>query len=128
MDTHPTWAALLERAVTQPGIVSSAYSQFDNYSLGNQLLAWGQCLARGLQPGPLATFPRWKELGRHVRRGERAIVLCQPVTMKRQPDVAEGVESGPEVLVRFTYRAGWFVLAQTDGVEVLPAGIPSWDA
>src|SRR4029453_17334107 len=123
-----SFADLLRSAVTDPGVVSSAYRQFHTYSIGNQLLAWGQCLARGLQPGPLATFPRWKELGRHVRRGERAIVLCQPATKKRPAEAAEGAESGPEVLVRFTYRAGWFVLAQTDGADLLPAEIPSWDA
>jgi antirestriction factor ArdC-like protein len=128
MDTHPTWAALLERAVSEPGVVSSAYSQFHQYSLGNQLLAWGQCLARGLQPGPLATFPRWKELARYVRRGERAIVLCRPVTIKRASDASEGADSGPEILVRFTYRPGWFVLAQTNGADVPAPEIPAWNA
>ena len=71
------------RAVNEPGIVSAAYRQFHNYSIGNQLLAWAQCLARGIQPGPMATFPKWKELGRYVRKGEKAITLCQPVTVKR---------------------------------------------
>ena len=53
--TPATFAALLRTAVTEPGTISTAYSAFHNYSLGNQLLALGQCLARGLQPGPLAT-------------------------------------------------------------------------
>ena len=78
-----SFADLLRSAVTDPGIVSGAYRQFHNYSIGNQLLAWAQCLARGIQPGPMATFPRWKELGRYVRKGEKAITLCQPVTVKR---------------------------------------------
>ena len=33
------WADLLQRAVSEPGILSTAYSQFHNYSLGNVLLA-----------------------------------------------------------------------------------------
>ena len=66
----PSFADLLASAVTEPGILSSAYQQFHNYSIGNQLLAWSQCLQRGMQPGPMATFPRWKELGRYVRKGE----------------------------------------------------------
>jgi integrase len=70
---HPSWAALLERAVSEPGIISSAYSQFHSYSLGNQLLAWSQCMQRGIPLGPLATFPRWKALGRYVRKGEKAL-------------------------------------------------------
>ena len=78
-----SFADLLRSAVTDPGVVSNAYQQFHTYSLGNQLLAWAQCLERGIQPGPMATFPKWKELGRHVRKGEKALVLCQPVTVKR---------------------------------------------
>jgi hypothetical protein len=37
----PSFSELLMQAVTEPepGIVSSAYSQFHNYSLGNQILA-----------------------------------------------------------------------------------------
>ena len=41
-----SFADLLRSAVTEPGIVSSAYRQFHNYSLGNQLFALGQCLDR----------------------------------------------------------------------------------
>src|SRR6185503_19029712 len=64
-----TFADLLRSAVSEPGIVSAAYRQFHSYSIGNQLLAWSQCLARDLQPGPLATFMGWKDKGRHVKRG-----------------------------------------------------------
>jgi hypothetical protein len=118
------FADLLERAVNEPGIVSAAYRQFHTYSLGNQLLAWGQCHARGLQPGPMATFPKWKELGRCVRNGEKAITLCQPVTVKRTADADD--ESG--IFTRFIHKPHWFVLAQTDGAEIEPVPIPSWDA
>ena len=86
----PSFAQLLESAVTEPGLISSAYRQLHHYSFGNQLLAWSQCMARGLQPGPLATYPRWKELGRHVRRGEKAITLCRPVTVKRTTTADDG--------------------------------------
>jgi antirestriction protein ArdC len=117
---------LLTRAVTEPGIVSTAYTAFHQYSLGNQLLALGQCVARGLEPGPLATFPHWRELGRHVRKGEKALMLCQPVTVKRKTDqkTVDGDEAG--VLTRFVYRLHWFTLAQTDGADVPPMALPSW--
>ena len=117
------FADQLERAVNDPGIVSAAYRQFHNYSLGNQLLAWGQCLARDLPPGPIATFPKWKELGRCVRKGEKAITLCQPVTVKRtaEPD------DQSRVFTRFIFKPHWFVLAQTDGAEIEPVPVPSWD-
>src|SRR6266699_1398822 len=86
----PTFANLLQQAVTEPGIISAAYRQFHSYSLGNQLLALEQCIARKIQPGPLATFPKWKGLGRYVRKGEKAITLCQPVTVKRTIEQEDG--------------------------------------
>jgi len=124
----PSFADLLRSAVTEPGILSSAYQQFHNYSIGNQLLAWSQCLQRGMQPGPMATFPRWKELGRYVRKGEKAITLCQPVTIKRPTETSDGEAGGVEILTRFVYRPHWFVLSQTDGADLPPVPIPSWDA
>jgi antirestriction protein ArdC len=116
----------LRSAVTDPGILSSAYRQFHHYSIGNQLLAWSQCLARGLQPGPLATYSRWRELGRQVRKGEKALTLCMPVTVKRARQADEADD--PDVFVRFVYRSHWFVLAQTDGQELAPMPIPDWDS
>src|SRR5258706_3230540 len=110
------FAELLEGAVTEPGIVSRAYHAFHSYSIGNQLLAWSQCLARDLQPGPLATFPRWKKLGRHVRKGEKAINLCQPVTIKRTTQGDDGTEQ-TDAYTWFVYRPHWFVLVQTESRE-----------
>jgi antirestriction protein ArdC len=123
----PSFADLLRSAVTEPGTISAAYRQFHNYSIGNQLLAWSQCLVRGIPPGPMATFPKWKELGRHVRKGEKAITLCQPVTVKRPADTDDET-SEPGAFTRFIYRPHWFVLAQTDGAEIQPTPIPTWHA
>ena len=84
MDTPNTnFSALLKDAITQPGSIMSAYSAFHNFSLGNQLLALFQCQLPGLELGPLNTFPRWEELGRHVKKGEKALTLCMPITVKR---------------------------------------------
>ena len=85
----PNWSALLVEAVTKPGPIMKAYSAFHCYSTGNQLLALLQCQMRGLQPGPINTFPKWKELGRYVKRGERALTLCMPITVKRRTDDAD---------------------------------------
>jgi antirestriction protein ArdC len=121
----PSFADLLNQAVTEPGITSSAYRQFHSYSIGNQLLAWAQCLERRLQPGPLATYPRWKELGRYVRKGEKALTLCMPVTVKRKAEQAETDEA--EVFTRFVYRPNWFTLAQTDGQPLAEQPMPAWN-
>ncbi len=76
----PKWSALLVEAVNKPGLIMKAYSAFHQYSVGNQLLALVQCHIRGLEPGPINTFPGWQALGRNVKRGERALVLCMPIT------------------------------------------------
>ena len=127
---NPRWADLLHHAVTEPGIISQAFSRFHAYSLGNQLLALLQCRSRGIAPGPIATFPRWKELGRHVRKGERALTLCMPVSVKRVERVERDGEQVEQesVATWFVHKNHWFVLAQTDGAEYTPEPIPGWDA
>ena len=129
--TNPTFAGLLRTAVDEPGTLSNAYQQFHTYSLGNQLLAMFQCQAKGLQPGPMATFPRWKELGRHVRKGEKALTLCMPITIKRRTESAadtDGADSESIAFTRFVYRSRWFVLTQTEGTELPEPSVPEWDA
>ena len=122
----PSFADLLRSAVTKPGIISAAYSQFHSYSIGNQILAWTQCQARGIQPGPIATFQRWKELGRYVRKGEKAMTLCMPVTVKRKLEDQDGTDE-QEVFTRFVYRNHWFMLVQTKGQELPPRLMPAWN-
>jgi antirestriction protein ArdC len=121
-----TFADLLQSAVNEPGILSKAYQAFHNYSIGNQLLAWSQCVQRGIQPGPIATFQRWKELGRHVRKGEKAITLCRPITVKRTSTAEDGTEE-TRAATWFVFKPFWFVLAQTDGQPLPEPEIPAWD-
>lgn len=130
------WAALLADAVSKPGLISDAYRRFWNYSVGNQLLALLQCHARGIETGPIHTFAGWKELGRSVRKGEKALTLCMPVTCRASPrqcvdnrTVGDGAERPPEVqtFTRFVYRRNWFVLSQTDGADYVPPELPEWE-
>ncbi|HUK32403.1 MAG TPA: ArdC family protein [Vicinamibacterales bacterium] len=120
-----TFVDLLHQAVTEPGIISRAYSAFHGYSLGNQILALVQCAQRGIAPGPMATFMGWKDKGRYVRKGEKAITLCMPVTCKRTIDTDEGDDTA--TFTRFVYRPNWFVVSQTDGQAVDPVSTPAWD-
>jgi hypothetical protein len=127
----PQFVDLLTRALTEPGVISHAYTAFHGYSIGNQILAFVQCAERGIPPGPIATFMGWKDKGRYVRKGEKALVLCMPVTCKRKPTVdqrtnSEGEEGKPETFTRFVYRPNWFVLSQTEGQAVEPLTIPAW--
>src|SRR5882762_5347194 len=101
-DSNPRWAELLHKAVTEPGIVSTAFSKFHSYSLGNQLLAFVQCERRGISPGPIGTFRRWKELGRYVKKGAKAITLCMRVTSKRTAE-RHNDETGKDEQVEIGY-------------------------
>jgi hypothetical protein len=126
-DTKPTerheeiqFRQLLDEAVRKPGTLMRAYSLFWNYSLGNQILALIQANRRGIALGPIASYNRWKELGRHVKRGEKAIELCMPVTCKRTvtEQGLDGNETETEITFkRFVFRRNWFMLSQTDGAE-----------
>jgi len=127
----PKWSALLVEAVNKPGMIMEAYSAFHSYSIGNQLLAMVQCQMRGLQPGPINTFPKWKELGRIVKRGERALILCMPITRKCRDEEAESNgddANGERTFTSFMHKARWFVISQTVGDEFTPPRLPEWEA
>ena len=131
----PDWSQLLVDAVNTPGVVSDAYCRFWNYSVGNQLLALLECLGRGLSPGPIHTFKGWLDLGRYVKKGEKAITLCMPVTVKGkqkgkdsgadEDDVEDSEEAGGRRTI-FVFRPHWFVLCQTDGAPYVPTELPEW--
>jgi hypothetical protein len=87
-------------------------------------MALVQCQQRGIEPGPIATFPGWIEKGRHVKKGERAIVLCMPLTFRNKERQSE---SEPEHFLSFAYKPRWFVLSQTEGDPVEPPVTPEWE-
>jgi len=120
----PQWSQMLREAVEVPGLLLKAYSSFHGYSIGNQLLAMVQCQTRGIEPGPISTFPGWIEKGRHVRRGEKALVLCMPLTFKNRDRKSD---DDPEHFLGFAYKPRWFVLSQTEGDPIEPPTIEAWD-
>ena len=135
METHtkpaldiPKWSALLVEAVNKPGLIMQAYTAFHQYSVGNQLLALVQCQMRGLEPGPINTFPGWQALGRNVKRGERALVLCMPITFRRRDKEANDEEANEgHTYTAFVHKPRWFVISQTIGEEFAPPTLPEWD-
>ena len=145
---HPEWSQLLIDAVAKPGIVSTAYSRFWNYSVGNQLLAArGNACARKLDPGPIHTFIGWKEL-RTVcsqgRAGHYAVHAGEPQAKDEQDEsvrsfpslkIGDGAcrtskewiiwhnsqrSNAPIKVTIFTYKPHWFLLSQTDGEDYVP--------
>ena len=113
----PDYEAWVREALEQPGKIHQAYSLFWEFSLGNQMLAMMQLP----KPEPIANFNKWKELGRHVKRGEKAIGLLMPVTRKKETE--DGQE---ENRTFFMLKHYWFGLSQTEGAEYTPPPIPGF--
>jgi hypothetical protein len=125
--------SILQVALTQPGVMNQAYRAFHNYSIGNQMLAAQQLFAKGLPLAPIASFNAWRTKGRFVKKGEKAISLFMPISVKRRADkdapadAAEAGEGGTFSL--FMLRRNWFSLNQTDGDEFIAETVtPAWDA
>ena len=62
----------------------------------------------------MATYPRWRALGRQVKKGEKAITLCMPITVKRKraDGVPEPATDEPrDVMTWFVCKPRWFVLS-----------------
>ena len=74
-DQTASFAKLQQSAISEPGKIHAAYSAFHGYSNGNQILALIQCAERGIAVGPIASFNKWKDRGRFVQKGQKAIAL-----------------------------------------------------
>src|SRR5271154_4368676 len=57
-------------------------ASFHTYSAGNCMLLALQCHQRGIEPQHVAGFRAWLNLGRCVRKGETALRILAPVTIK----------------------------------------------
>lgn len=122
---------LLTKALTEPGIISKAYSRFHRYSLSNQILAAIQLEERGMPLSPIASYRTWQKLGRTVQKGQKALALFMPITIQlKEPDEATGDEvTTGKTFTRFALKRNWFSLDQTEGEDYKEAlVIPSWDA
>src|SRR5882762_10276657 len=131
---HATWGELFYSAVHTPGKLLAAYTAFHNYSFGNALLALEQCIGRKIEPGPLNSYKGWLALKRQVRKGEKGLCLCMPVTYKKRLTSGSSVEStegaeesNEEMGQRFVFRSYWFVLAQPEGEALNDKPIPAFD-
>lgn len=123
MDNQTKWSDLLIQAVREPGLILKAYGAFHGYSLGNRIAAMCQCAQWGIQPGPINTYPGWLELNRQVKKGEKAIWLCMPLTRKKKDENGEA----QTVATNFMWKPRWFVLSQTEGETIEPQATPAWD-
>lgn len=124
----PTFAQLLDDAVTMPGTISAAYRAFHNYSLGNMMAASSQLAARNIPLGPIASFMSWKDKGRAVKKGAKAIALCMPITCKGSKENALG-ETEAFSFSKFAWKNNWFVLSETEGADFAhESKSPAWSS
>lgn len=140
---RPDWGALFMEALAKPGRLADCYSMFHEYSLGNRILAAIQLVARGLPLAPIASFGKWKSLGRSVKKGEKAISLIMPITITKKAEddsastemATEDRESvkdavgGKKGFTIFVLKPHWFSLDQTEGENYEPKEVdpPRWD-
>lgn len=111
------WPAKLNEALTLPGRMGDTYCRFYNYSFLNQLMLMEQGVCE-----PVATYRRWQELGRQVLRGSKAKAILRPIVVKRED------ENGDEkTYTRFKLVNCLFPLSATEGDELPPVEIPTWD-
>ena len=92
---------------------------------------------KGLPLAPIASFNAWREKGRFVKKGEKAISLFMPISVKRRADKdapadsaeAGAVGEGSGTFSMFMLRPNWFSLNQTEGDEFAVESVtPAWDA
>ena len=99
---------------------------FTEYSVNNRWLIFSQCMKKGLAPQKVASYTTWKKLHHQVKKGEKAIKIFAPCTVKKV-DVNTNVPATPEELQAlesmeskegtiYTFKVvSVFELKQTDG-------------
>lgn len=94
-------------------------AMFHAYSAGNCMLLAAQCHQRGIVPTHIAGFRTWLKLGRAVRKGETALRILAPITVKDR-DQQAGEDTDQRRV--FFKTAFVFDVSQTD---ILPGGEPA---
>ena len=125
------WRATLTEALNAPGSLGTTYTRFYNYSFLNQI----RLMMQGTRE-PVATYNRWIELGRQVRKGSKAKVVLAPVLVggdlkDGNGNVVIGSDDKPrkrQILVGFRDSRTVFGYSDTDGDDLPVVELPGWDA
>jgi antirestriction protein ArdC len=112
------WQRLIDVALDSPGSVGDVYNRFYDYSFLNQMFLRMQGISE-----PVATYKRWKGLGRHVLRGSKASAVVRPIIINRKNEQGE-VE---DRRLRFKVVNCLFTVSQTDGDPLPEVEVPGWD-
>ena len=117
---------LINKFLSEPGIISKCYSTFTNYSIMNGLALMYQIRGRGLALGPCASFAKWKAQGGKVKKGEKALWVNVPCKVKIT-DKKVNEEEDDKVITCFYWKPCVFTLAQVD-IDMKPEPVQTkWD-
>lgn len=124
---RPDWQHLIEEAVTREGKVGAFYSAFHDYSFLNRLMF----LMQGVHE-PVASYSRWKALGRQVTKGSKAKEVIVPVLVTapaEADDDAPTEEKKERVsrLIGFKVVRAVFALSDTNGSKLPEVPTLGWD-
>ena len=108
------WNELINKALTVKGSMGNTYNRFYDYSFGNQILLYWQGVTE-----PVATYKKWAELGRQVKKGSKAKAIIQPIVGKDESDNTE--------IKGFFLKNSLFSLSETIGDAVPLPEIPKWN-
>jgi antirestriction protein ArdC len=97
-------------------------AEFHRYSWHNSLLILHQCP----DATRVAGFRKWKELGRHVRKGEHGIRILAPCPFKRTVTDDDGTEHAVNGI--YFKVVSVFDVAQTDGEALPDVNVPDVDS
>lgn len=117
---RPDWAGLLEASLTIEGSTGNTYSRLYNYSMGNRALLMYQ----GVLPQPIATYNRWLEVDRHVKRGAKAKAILRPIIVKSRTELDD--DGNPKTYQRFKLVRSVFPICDTEGEPLPNIELPGW--
>ena len=120
-DQQVQWRELIDAALTVPGSLGATYCRFYNYSFTDQILLFMQGVSE-----PVATYKRWSEMGRQVRKGSKARAIIRPIRVRKH---AENTDEPDQYFIKgFKLVNCLFPLSDTDGETTPPpAAIPEWN-
>lgn len=119
-DRKLDWEGLLEAALTIEGSVGNSFNRLYRYSMGNLALLMYQ----GVEPQPIATYKRWTELGRQVKRGSKAREIIRPITVTLKDQLDENGQ--PKKLTLFKPVKAIFPIEDTEGEPLPEIELPEW--
>lgn len=119
-DYRPDWPGLLEAALTIEGSVGNSFNRLYRYSLGN--LAF--LMYQGVTPQPVATYKRWSELNRQVKRGSKAREIIRPITITLKDQLDD--QGQPKKITKFKPVKAIFPIEDTEGEPLPEIELPEW--